>query len=295
MSNVTTKVSRILLPVDFSERCLGMTHYARTLTEKYDAELLLLHVINPVFITPELGGAPPAAVAVPQWLVTEKNKLLEEFATQELAGLRVRRLVYEGIPEMQIVEIAKSEDVQLVVMPTHGYGLFRRFLIGSVTAKVLDDLPTAVLTGIHMEKHVHDRTQDFPVIACAIDMQADSFETLTMAADLAKRFGAKLGVLHIVTPQGKGSASAAELQPQFDALVAAELAKANISFAPGQLVAAVEEGNDIAHDVCGFAERVGARLLTIGRGHRPQPSPNGRLRSHTYSIIRQATCPVLSV
>ena len=291
------KISRILLPVDFSERCLGMTHYARTLAEKYEAELILLHVINPVFITPELGGAPPAAVAVPQWLIAEKNKMLEEFATQELAGLNIRRLVYEGIPEMQIVEIAKSENVQLVVMPTHGYGVFRRFLIGSVTAKVLDDLPTAVLTGIHMEKHVHDRTEEFPIIACAIDIEAAGFEPLATAADFAKRFGAKLGVIYVVPPQGNGSASAADLQPQLDALVASELAKINISFAPGQLVAAVENGNDIAQTICGFAERIGARLLTIGRGHHPEVtlSRNGRLRSHTYSIIRQASCPVMSI
>ena len=104
------KLSRILLPVDFSERCLGMTHYARALAEKYHAELILLHVVNPVFITPEFGGAPPATIAVPQWLVNEKNELLENFAAIELAGLPIRRLVYEGIAEMQIVEIAKSED-----------------------------------------------------------------------------------------------------------------------------------------------------------------------------------------
>lgn len=290
-------IARILLPVDFSERCLGMTPYARALAEKYDAELLLLHVINPVFITPELGGAPPAAIAVPQWLITEKNKLLEAFAGSELAGLRLRRLVYEGIPEMQITEIAKSENVQLVVMPTHGYGVFRRFLIGSVTAKVLDDLSTPMLTGIHMEKHVHDRSEEFPIIACAIDMKPSSGQTLASAAKLATDFGAKLAVIHVAPPQGKGTVTnPADLQPQLEELIAAELAKNHFAFAPDRLVAAVE-GGDIAQTICGFSERVGARLLVIGRDHMGEPStkPTGRLRSHTYSIIRQANCPVLSL
>ena len=98
------KFSRILLPIDFSERCLGMTLYAKALAEKYGSEITLLHVINPVFITPEIGMAPPAAIAVPQWLIAEKTKLLEEFAARELAGLPVRRLVYEGIPEMMIYQ-----------------------------------------------------------------------------------------------------------------------------------------------------------------------------------------------
>ena len=292
-----TKFSRILLPVDFSERCLGMTHYARALAEKYDAEVILLHVVNPVFITPELGGAPPATIAVPQWLITERNKLLEEFATPELAGLRVRRLVYEGIPEMQIAEIAKSEDVQLVVMPTHGYGVFRRFLIGSVTAKVLDDLPVPVLTGIHMEKHVHDRKEEFPVIACAVDLKAGSSDTLFAAAGFARDFGAKLGVIHVCRPAGKGNVpNPADLQPQLEELVATELAKNKFSFAPGRVVSVVE-GGEIAATVCGFAERIGSKLLVVGRDHLEEGTekPTGRLRSHTYSIIRQATCPVLSL
>lgn len=293
------KISSILLPVDFSERCLGMTHYARAMAEKYAAELILLHVVNPVFVTPELGGAPPAAIAVPQWLITEKNKLLEEFAEAELSGLRVRRLVYEGIPEMQIVEIAKSENVQLVVMPTHGYGVFRRFLIGSVTAKVLDDVSAAVLTGIHMEKHVHDKSEEFGTIACAIDMKSGISQTLLAAAQLASDFGAKLGVVHVAPAQGKGIgvANPADLQPQLEEMVSSELAKNKFTFAPGQLVSAVDSG-DIAEAICGFVERIGAHLLVIGRDHGDEttsPTPAGRLRSHTYSIIRQANCPVLSL
>lgn len=281
------KLSRILVPVDFSERCLGMTHYARALAEKYAAEIILLHVINPVFITPEIGMAPPAVVAVPQWLITEKSKLLEEFAAVELEGVRVRRLVYEGIPEMQIVEIANSEDVQLVIMPTHGYGVFRRFLIGSVTAKVLDDLLTSVLTGVHMEKHMHDLKEEFPAIACAIDMKATGRETLRSAAKLALDFGSKLGVIYV---------GASDLQAQLEELVAGELAKNQFSFAPGKVVSSVQQG-EIAPAICGFAERMGASLLVIGREHADETGgkPSGRLRTHSYSIIRQAICPVLSI
>jgi nucleotide-binding universal stress UspA family protein len=290
-------LSRILLPVDFSERCLGMAHYARALAEKYDAEIILLHVINPVFITPEIGMAPPAAIAVPQWLVTEKSKLLEEFAAPELAGLRVRRLVYEGVAEMQIVDMAKSEEVQLVIMPTHGYGVFRRFLIGSVTAKVLDDLPAPVLTGIHMEQHIHDLKEEFPTIACAVDLNKASSQTLNSAAKLASDFGSKLAVIHVRLQQGQGSESnLADLQPQLEELVAGELAKQQLSLAPGRLVSCVQTG-DIDHTICGFAERIGASLLVIGRNHGEEASgkPTGHLRSHTYSIIRQASCPVLSL
>jgi len=291
------KISRILMPVDFSERCLGMTHYARAIAEKYDAELVLLHVVNPVFITPDIGMAPPTAIATPQWLINEKAKLLDEFAKKELAGLRVRRLVYEGIPEMQIVEMVKSENAQLLIMPTHGYGVFRRFLIGSVTAKVLDDLQGPVLTGVHMEKHAYDHHEEFPVIACAIDLRTRSVDTLCQAAQLAGDFDAKLGVLHVRPPQGQGpNANPDDLKPQLEELVAGELAKHNLSFEPGRLVCCVQCG-DVAQTICGFAERIGAKLLVVGRDHGDANGnkTGGRLRTHTYSIIRQSGCPVLSI
>ena len=292
-----TKISRILMPVDFSDRCLGMTHYARAIAEKYGAEIVLLHVVNPVFITPDIGMAPPAVVAVPQWLITEKSKLLEEFATTELAGLRVRRLVYEGIPEMQIAELAKSEDVQLLIMPTHGYGVFRRFLIGSVTAKVLDDVRCPVLTGIHMEKHVSDGKAEFSTVACALDLKAKSAETLLQAAHFALDFGAKLAIVHVCPPQGQGStANTADIQPQLEEMVAGELSKAHLSFEPGRLASCVKSG-DIDKSVCAFAESMGANLLVIGRDHGNEDGgkTSGRLRTHTYTIIRQASCPVLSL
>jgi nucleotide-binding universal stress UspA family protein len=104
-------------------------------------------------------------------------------------------------------------------------------------------------------------------------------------------------VIHVRPPQSQGSAgNPADLQPQIEELVAGELAKQQLSLAPGRLVSCVQTG-DIDNTICGFAERIGASLLVIGRNHGEETSgkPTGRLRSHTYSIIRQASCPVLSV
>jgi len=202
----------------------------------------------------------------------------------------VRRLVYEGIPEAQIAEMAKSDDVQLVIMPTHGYGVLRRFLIGSVTAKVLDELACPVLTGVHMEKHAFDGTEEFPTIACAIDLKSASAETLLAAAKLAQDFGSKLGVVHIT------HANPADQKPQLEELVTQQLAANNLSFEPVRLACCVESG-DLAPSICSFAERIGAKILAIGRGrtHRAEGVTGGRLVTNTYSIIRQSPCPVLSV
>src|SRR4051794_1115003 len=115
-------ISRILMPVDYSERCLGMIPHAKQFARHYNAEILLLHVVNPVYVVPETGISASAILSVPEWIFTTQNRKMEEFAASELRDFQVRRLVYEGDPEAQIVATAEAEAVQLVIMPTHGYG-----------------------------------------------------------------------------------------------------------------------------------------------------------------------------
>src|SRR5882757_9608828 len=130
-------ISKILVPVDFSERCLATLPYAAAIASGYNAELTLLHVVNPVYSIPAAGPFGPVVVPVPSSVFTDAVKHLDIFGADLLRGVRVRRLVYEGDPVDQIVAFAHSEGINLIVMPTHGFGLLRQFLLGSVTAKIL--------------------------------------------------------------------------------------------------------------------------------------------------------------
>src|SRR6476620_1082333 len=116
-------ISRILVPIDFSERCLGMVPYVRAIAERYKAEVVLLHVVNPVYMIPATGISGPVLMPLPKWMSEDKMKQLEGYANTELRGISVRRFVYEGDPESQIAAFAQGERVELVVMPTHGYGV----------------------------------------------------------------------------------------------------------------------------------------------------------------------------
>jgi hypothetical protein len=66
--------------------------------------------------------------------------------------MEAKRVVLEGDPARQIVDYAHEEKVDLIVMPTHGYGPFRQFILGSITAKVLHDADCPVWTGVHLEE-----------------------------------------------------------------------------------------------------------------------------------------------
>lgn len=287
-------ISRILVPVDFSERCLGMMPYVRAIAERYKAEIILLHVVNPVYAIPETGISAPALLPVPQWIFTERTKQLEGFAATELQDLSVRRIVYEGDPEAQIAAFTQAEGIQLVVVPTHGYGLFRRFLIGSVTSKVLHDVECPVLTGVHMEEQAPSADVKLSSIVCAVDLTPHSKDTLAWASRLAKDFEARLSIVHVVasiSPDLDVTFSS-RLKQEWEEMARKDVEKLQAAVGADSVSICIQEG-EVAREVCSFAQSIGADLVVIGRS--VQDGGTGRLRTNAYAIIRQAPCPVLSV
>jgi nucleotide-binding universal stress UspA family protein len=181
-------LSRILVPVDFSPQCCAMLLYASTIAKRYSAELTLLHVVNPIYAVPATGLTGPTLFPVPQSTIAEENERMADFGANELKDTRVRRLVYEGDPVEQIAGFVESEAIQLIVMSTHGHGVLRRFLLGSITAKVLHDVACPVFTGAHMDPLQRNGNRTFTNVLCALDLGAQSEETLMWASKFAADF-----------------------------------------------------------------------------------------------------------
>jgi hypothetical protein len=91
----------------------------------------------------------------------------------------------------------------LMTLPTRGYGTFRRFILGSVTPKVLHDAQPPVWTGAHMEQVAPLETIVFRNVLCALDLGKQSVLALQWATRFAAEFQAKLTIaLAIVGPSG---------------------------------------------------------------------------------------------
>jgi nucleotide-binding universal stress UspA family protein len=277
-------LERILLPVDFSERSLGPARYAAALAGCFGAEITLLHVLEPMryeFSTLEFGGT------VMNDLLTNRAEhvraQLEAFLAEELAGARVTRVLLEGDPAQKIVRYAHGEHMDLIVVSTHGYGTFRRFILGSVTAKVLHDADCPVLTGVHLEAAPAPASIALRTILCAVDLGPQSRKALIWAAQLASEFQGHLTVVHAVP--------ALEITTQLAQSAKAELAKLCQELSPQPEV--ILESGDPPKAVCRAAEHARADLLVIGRGSAA--GIFGRLRTNAYAIIRQSPCPVVSV
>ena len=287
-------LAKILLPVDFSERSWGAARYARSLAAHFQSELTLLHVLTPPhyeFGALEIGGSMLSELYVNRAAQVEKE--LNDFLADELRGLNIRRVAVEGDPARKIVEYAHDEEMGLIVMPTHGYGPFRQFILGSITAKVLHDADCPVWTGVHLEEAPAVESMQFDSIVCAIDLGPQSCKALEWAGMVQREFRARLSVVHVTTcpHDPSGARNDADWRAQLE-----EQAREEVGRLQGQTAAEAElivEAGDPAKQVCATAERLKANLLIIGRGSAA--GIFGRLRTNAYAIIRQSPCPVVSV
>jgi nucleotide-binding universal stress UspA family protein len=287
-------LSKILLPVDFSDRCLGAARYAEALASHFGAEIALVHVVEPLrYDFGELEFAGTVANDVMASRKAQSQQQLEAFLAAELADARVQRVLLEGDPARRIVEYAHDKQVDLIAMPTHGYGPFRRFILGSVTAKVLHDADCPVLTGVHLEQAPSPLSIALRTILCAVDLGPQSRKTLCWASGMASKFRARLALAHAIP--------CIEARPgdYFDKGLAEEVSRgAREELA--QLAAGIEtppemvvDGGDPPQVICRVAGETHADLLVIGRGSAA--GLFGRLRTNAYAIIRQSPCPVVSV
>lgn len=122
----------------------------------------------------------------------------------ELDGIAVTRLLLRGDPAHEIVKTARDRNVDLIVMPTHRDGPFYRFLLGSVTVKVLHESHCPVWRGAHLEE---TPVREFSIrrVLCSVDLSPHSVHTAKVAADVAAAVDATFTLVHITSGVESGN------------------------------------------------------------------------------------------
>jgi nucleotide-binding universal stress UspA family protein len=287
--------SRILFPVDFSERCTGTLPFVREMVRQYGASLTLIHVVQiPMYWYGTMSPGAVIAWEVFPELVEKGRERLTSFAARHFAGSASPGTICElGDPGDAILAHAEKIGADLIMMPTQGESPFRIFLLGSVTAKVLHRAHCAVWTGAHLEAAPATEQVHVKSILCALDLEKDADDVVHTAAELGKTFSAHVRLVHCIpAPE---SLPAAEFNSEFERFLADcardQIAKLqarvetsfDVSLAAGQVAKVVRDAA-LAHR---------ADLIVIGRGH--VQAPLSLLRTNAFGIIRNAPCPVLSL
>ncbi|MFQ5657962.1 MAG: universal stress protein, partial [Candidatus Methylomirabilales bacterium] len=141
-----TTVQRILWATDLSPVSEGAWRYAVKLADVFHAEVVLLHIVRPTKLAGRVGDlVPPPEGWQEHHLSSLQRELDRRQQVIEALGLRARRKLLVGIPAEVIVAEAKVEQVDLVVVGTHGRSGLTHALLGSVAEAVIRTAPCPVL------------------------------------------------------------------------------------------------------------------------------------------------------
>jgi len=288
-------IQKILVPVVFTDTSQHVVHQAAWLARRFHAEMILLHVVTPLSY-PAGGlesGHEITARDLHAHIVQRAQKDLDQALQPELDGIAVTRVLLRGDPTHEIVKRARDRNVDLIVMSTHGYGAFYRFLLGSVTAKVLHESHCPVWTGAHLEQAP---AREFSIrhVLCSVDLSGHSHHTASLAAEMAAAVDAKLTLVHITASVEIYGPGGSHVDPAWKETIVGFAAKeiAKLQQDVGTKAEVIIDSGNVPELLNRAAEQTKADVLVIGysplRGHL---GDNG----NGYGIIRESHLPVLSV
>lgn len=285
------ELRKILFPVDFSQRCAAIAGQVAATARHFNAKVTLLHVVQ---TRPMLFGEPvSAALQVyidPAELIKEGQTRLHSYLTADLKGVKTERVVVDGEPAEGITAYAQKEGIDLIMMPTHGYGPFRRLLLGSVAAKVLYDADCPVWTDLH-----EPSTTTRPgcrTVMCAVDLSEESLSAIRWASSLADSYQAELILVHAI-PAAESTNWPDDFRFRSFLIDAAGEYLAELQKKAGTRAKVYIEGGKVAATVRDAALRHHADLIVIGQGSLH--ATLGGLRTNSYAIIRDSPCPVVRI
>jgi len=281
----------ILFPVDFSESSRALNPEVEFLARRFHAQVTLMHVFEIPFTWYGSGEAPLMNTDCLQQYIGDVRRRLAQYKI-DLPEQWLCRMTAEGDPAWQIKNYVSENNIDLVVMGTHGYGVLRRVLLGSVAMKVLHDVTCPVWT------HAPGQTADpsafagVKQIACAVELNNEAVPLLRFVSQIAEDFGATVRLIHSVPD------NASRPYRYFDTDLHRFLVKqADEDIAVLQETAGTHFSVDLVEDpipqaIATIVGQHGADLVIIGRGRSQEIF--GTLRTHAYDIIRQSQVPVLS-
>ena len=147
---------KILVALDGSEPSNNALEHAATIAKKFDAELILIAVVQrvmiPIFPDEGFGGVPlSAAKDMAQYqdkmrvLYQNVLKEAEEKVKKEYPGVKTESILKEGRPSATIVEQAEKDDVDIIVMGSRGIGGYTGWILGSTSRRVVDSCTKPIL------------------------------------------------------------------------------------------------------------------------------------------------------
>lgn len=282
------RLTRILVPTDFSDASKAAARLASAIAARHDGSLTLLHVDR----LPEFAQrmAERAAGNVLDAYLHERSveirRLLDELAAT--IGLRVGTAIARDEVPAAIVARAVSEKSDLVVLGSRGTGS-RRAGLGSVAYEVSAHAPCPVLVARGVDVEAPPKAFKSALIAVATDRP---FERAIALARALTAPGATIELAHVQSPAEELPAELARIRDESRAAFGARLDGAVATLRAEGVSARVhtQRSTDVAAALVDRVDRDGHDLIIVGQ--RPAPTASGMLGPIARRMLEDALVPV---
>jgi nucleotide-binding universal stress UspA family protein len=141
------QISRIVVPVDFSEYSKKAFRYAIDFSKTFGAEMILVYVVEPIIYPADFSFGQVALPSMERELQDRSKEQLHVLIKKEVPeGIQVRSVIRTGKPFVEIIQLAKEENADLIIIATHGHSGIEHVLFGSTAEKVVRKAPCPVLS-----------------------------------------------------------------------------------------------------------------------------------------------------
>ncbi len=277
------RLKNILFATDFSECSRQALPYVASLARNFDSSVYLFHVVTPSQL---VIAAPEAAPYLYEALCNNSTEELTDMArSPELRGLNPKTVLGSGMLEDELVQALKENQIDLVVVGTHGRTGIRRLVLGSSAEKICRIATCPVLTvGPDV---VPGSKPQFERILVPTDFSGESTKILPCVLDIARDYGASMLFLHVIPPAA--NIDARNLAEEARHTLQKVLAKDRSYYQPDFLI---KYGHPVETILRAAQEN---KVDLIAMGIKNTFAPGIQLRSSVaYQVMAGAQCPVLT-
>ena len=184
----STKISRILVPVDFSLHSSNALRQAILMAKEFSAQIDLLHAVAPIYLSANSALVPVGDVFYNRLLREAKTTLqniADDISAKEKIILNVKTSL--GPVAETIISYSKKIKASLIIMGTHGTSGVTEFFVGSNAFRVVNHSPCPVIT---VQKRITKKS--YKIIVLPIRAELNSRNKVNLVAKLAKAFASKI-------------------------------------------------------------------------------------------------------
>ena len=245
-------MKKILVPVDFSNHSEYALEVASAFAKKYDAEIILLHMLGlSESVLTKNEGQEVAEAMYYMKLAEKRFKTLESKAYLE--GVLVSEIVQNYKDFNEINEVAKDQGADLIVMGSHGSKGISEVFVGSNTEKVVRTSEVPVLV-------IKEQISDFKVhkVVFACDFKTENILAYRKAMRLFQRLGTAVDLVHVNVPS-TAFKSTTDIEKRAEEFLA--IADFEAPIHPDEV--AYLSGHSIEQAIFDYGKKVGADALAI--------------------------------